>query len=206
MIRHGTGADCRPARGFGYIVPMGDITVLLGRARDGDRGAFDGLFDALYPDLRRIAHARLASHQRNTMLNTTVLVHECFLKFTAADRLTPKDRAHFLAYGSQMMRSIIVDVARARQAERRGGDAAHTTLNTDVRDRVAAGEDEIMDVHEALEQLGALDARLAKVVEMRYFGGLREAEIAEALGVTERTVRRDWEKARLLLAAALRTQ
>ena len=100
---------------------MGDITVLLGRARDGDRGAFDGLFDALYPDLRRIAHARLAAHQRNTMLNTTVLVHECFLKFTAADRLTPKDRAHFLAYGSQMMRSIIVDVARARQAERRGG-------------------------------------------------------------------------------------
>lgn len=103
---------------------MGDITVLLGRARDGDRGAFDGLFDALYPGLRRIAHARLASHQRNTMLNTTVLVHECFLKFTAADRLTPKDRAHFLAYGSQMMRSIIVDVARARQAEQRGGDAA----------------------------------------------------------------------------------
>jgi len=185
---------------------MGDITVLLGRARDGDRGAFDGLFDALYPDLRRIAHARLASHQRNTMLNTTVLVHECFLKFTAADRLTPKDRAHFLAYGSQMMRSIIVDVARARQAERRGGDAAHTTLNTDVRDRVPAGEDEIMDVHEALEQLAALDQRLAKVVEMRYFGGLREAEIAEALGVTERTVRRDWEKARLLLAAALRTR
>ena len=102
------------------------------------------------------------------------------------------------------MRSIIVDLARARQSERRGGDAAHTTLGTDVRDNVPAGEDEIMDVHEALEQLALLDARLAKVVEMRYFGGLRETEIAEALGVNERTVRRDWEKARLLLAAALR--
>jgi RNA polymerase sigma factor (TIGR02999 family) len=189
-----------------YIKAMGDITVLLGRARDGDRGAFDSLFDALYPDLRRIAHARLASHQRSTMLNTTVLVHECFLKFTAADRLTPTDRAHFLAYGAQVMRSIIVDLARARQSERRGGDAAHTTLGTDVRENLPAGEDEIMDVHEALEQLALLDARLAKVVEMRYFGGLREAEIAEALGVNERTIRRDWEKARLLLAAALREQ
>jgi RNA polymerase sigma factor (TIGR02999 family) len=174
------------------IKAMGDITVLLGRARDGDRGAFDSLFDALYPDLRRIAHARLASHQRSTMLNTTVLVHECFLKFTAADRLTPTDRAHFLAYGAQVMRSIIVDLARARQS--------------DVRENLPAGEDEIMDVHEALEQLALLDARLAKVVEMRYFGGLREAEIAEALGVNERTIRRDWEKARLLLAAALREQ
>ena len=189
-----------------YIKAMGDITVLLGRARDGDRGAFDSLFDALYPDLRRIAHARLASHQRSTMLNTTVLVHECFLKFTAADRLTPTDRAHFLAYGAQVMRSIIVDLARARQSERRGGDAAHTTLGTDVRENLPAGEDEIMDVHEALEQLALLDARLAKVVEMRYFGGLRAIEIAEALGVNERTVRRDWEKARLLLAAALREQ
>ncbi len=74
-----------------YIKAMGDITVLLGRARDGDRGAFDSLFDALYPDLRRIAHARLASHQRSTMLNTTVLVHECFLKFTAADRLADRE-------------------------------------------------------------------------------------------------------------------
>ena len=110
---------------------MGDITVLLGRARDGDRGAFDSLFDALYPDLRRIAHARLASHQRSTMLNTTVLVHECFLKFTAADRLTPTDRAHFLAYGAQVMRSIMAGgagiVRRAGGGNRRLGAGAPRT-------------------------------------------------------------------------------
>lgn len=184
---------------------MGDITVLLAKARAGDQRAFDDLFDALYPELRRIAHARLAPHQRNTLLDTTILVHECYLKFSAAEKLTPKDRVHFLAYGAQVMRSIIVDLARARSAERRGGDAAHVTLGTDVGDHMATrGEAEILDVHEALQALSKLDERLARVVEMRYFGGMKETEIAEALGVTERTVRRDWEKARLLLASALR--
>ena len=188
---------------------MGDITVLLGRARDGDRGAFDGLFDALYPDLRRIAHARLAAHQRNTMLNTTVLVHECFLKFTAADRLTPKDRAHFLAYGSQMMRSIIVDFARQRSAARRGAGEAALTLDTDLGDGVLgeAGnlpEQEILEIHDALEHLARVDERLAKVAEMRYFGGMSDPEIAEVLGLTDRTVRRDWDKARALLARLLK--
>ena len=184
---------------------MGDITVLLAKAREGDQRAFDDLFDVLYPQLRRIAHARLAPHQRNTLLDTTILVHECYLKFSGAGRLTPKDRAHFLAYGAQVMRSIIVDIAPSRNAERRGGDAAHVTLSTDVREQIGScGEEEILDVHEALQQLARLDNRLARVVEMRYFGGMKETEIAEALGVTERTVRRDWEKARLLLAAALR--
>lgn len=188
-----------------YARGMGDITVLLAKARAGDQRAFDDLFDALYPQLRRIAHARLAPHKRNTLLDTTILVHECYLKFSAADRLTPEDRSHFLAYGSQVMRSIIVDVARARSAERRGGDAAHITLGTDVGEQVAArGEAEILDVHEALLALAKLDERLARVVEMRYFGGMKETEIAEVLGVNERTVRRDWEKARLLLAASLR--
>jgi len=183
---------------------MGDITLLLGRAREGDRQAFDELFDLLYPDLRRIAHARLSRNLRDTLLDTTVLVHEAYLKFAAAQRLTPQDRAHFLAYAAHVMRSIIVDTARASHAERRGGDAAHVTLGTEVSDNVAEAEEEILDVHEALTQLAQLDPRLARVVEMRYFGGMKEAEIGEALGVTERTVRRDWEKARLLLASALR--
>jgi len=183
---------------------MGDITLLLGRAREGDRQAFDELFDLLYPDLRRIAHARLSRNLRDTLLDTTVLVHEAYLKFAAAQRLTPQDRAHFLAYAAHVMRSIIVDTARASRAERRGGDAAHVTLGTEVSDNVAEAEEEILDVHEALTQLAQLDPRLARVVEMRYFGGMKEVEIGEALGVTERTVRRDWEKARLLLASALR--
>ncbi|WP_280151619.1 ECF-type sigma factor [Piscinibacter sp. XHJ-5] len=183
---------------------MGDITQLLARAREGDRQAFDALFQALYPDLRRIARARLAPHVRGTLLDTSALVHEAYLKFEQGQRLTPEDRTHFLAYASHVMRSIIVDAARASRRERRGGDAVHVPLDTGVADAVAAGEEEILDVHEALERLGAADARLARVVEMRYFGGMKESEIGEALGITERTVRRDWEKARLLLADHLR--
>jgi RNA polymerase sigma factor (TIGR02999 family) len=183
---------------------VGDITQLLQRARDGDKQAFDQLFQALYPDLRRIARARLAPHVRGTMLDTTALVHEAYLKFEQAQRLTPGDRTHFLAYAAHVMRSIIVDAARAGRSQRRGGDAAHVTLDTGVSDSVAAGEDEIVHVHEALERLAALNERLARVVEMRYFGGMTEVEIGEALGITERTVRRDWEKARLLLADELR--
>jgi len=183
---------------------MGDITQLLARAREGDREAFDALFQALYPDLRRIARARLAPHVRGTMLDTSVLVNEAYLKFEQAARLTPTDRTHFLAYAAHVMRSIIVDAARAGRSARRGGDAAHVTLDTGVAESVAGGEDEIVDVHEALERLAVLEPRLARVVEMRYFGGMKETEIAAALGLTERTVRRDWEKARLLLAAHLR--
>lgn len=183
---------------------MGDITALIARANDGDRAAVDAIFDQLYPELRRIAHARLTRHVRDTMLDTTVLVHECYLKFVQAERLNPSDRAHFLSYSAAAMRSIIVDFARARLAERRGGDAPHLTLNTEIAENLAAGESEILRIDDALTEIARLDARLAQVVEMRYFGGLNDLEIAAALGLTDRTVRRDWEKARLLLAAALR--
>lgn len=184
---------------------MGDITLLIAQARNGDRDALGNLFHLLYPDLRRIAHARLAPHSRDeAVLDTTSLVHECYLKLAAASRLAPEDRAHFLAYAASAMRSIIVDAARAGLAQRRGGDAVHVTLNTGVADSVPGPEDEILDVHAALDDLSRLDERLAKVVEMRYFGGMNDEDIGAALGVTDRTVRRDWEKARLLLASALR--
>lgn len=183
---------------------MGDITQLIARAREGDRGAFDTLFGVLYPELRRIAHARLAGNVRDTLMNTTSLVHDCYLKFVQSARLTPEDRVHFLAYSASVMRSIVVDAVRAGQAERRGGDAAHVTLNTGVADSVPQPEDQILDVNAALEDLARLDPRLVRVVEMRYFCGMKDAEIAQALGLTDRTVRRDWEKARLLLAHALR--
>ena len=103
------------------------------------------------------------------------------------------------------MRSVIVDFARRRQADRRGGAVAHLTLTTRIDARLAAGEDEILRVHDALDEIAAVDPRLAQVVEMRYFGGMTETETAEALGITDRTVRRDWEKARLLLREALGT-
>jgi RNA polymerase sigma factor (TIGR02999 family) len=183
---------------------MGDITQLLGRARNGDREAIDSVFAALYPELRRIAHARLSHHVRNTLMDTTALVHECYMKFVNAKRLDVESRVHFLAYSATAMRSIIVDAARASRAERRGGQAAHVTLNSQHADSLAQGEDEIIDVDEALREIAKLDARLVQVVEMRYFGGMTDAEIGQALGVTDRTVRRDWEKARLLLAHALK--
>lgn len=187
--------------------PLGDQTDLadlVARARSGDRPAFNALFEQLYPELRRIAHARLKRSAPDTLLQTTALVNDAYLRLLESKRLTPENRTHFLAYAVHVMRSIVVDAARASRAERRGGGAAHVTLGTEVKDSVAAAEDEILDVHEALSRLAKLDNRLAQVVEMRYFGGMTDAEIGDALGVTDRTVRRDWEKARLLLAAALR--
>lgn len=183
---------------------MEDLASVLTRARDGDGLAVDELFQRLYPELRRLAHARLAPHARSTVLDTTVLVHECYLRVSTADNLGALDRAHFMAYSAKVMRSVIVDLARAAQAQRRGGDVQHVTLVTEVAESVPAEQENVLDIDEALRQLASLDPRLAQVVEMRYFGGMTEAEIAAVLGVTDRTVRRDWEKARLLLAAALR--
>lgn len=183
---------------------MGDITVLLARAREGERSALDEVFERLYPELKRIAHARLAGHVRGTSMQTTVLVHECYLKLLGANRLSPADRNHFLAYAATAMRSVIVDTARAAGRQRRGGDVLHVTLATGVGESVDLPEEEILDVDAALADLAQLDPRLARVVEMRYFAGMTDQEIGDAMGVTDRTVRRDWEKARLLLAAALR--
>jgi len=183
---------------------MGDITLLLQRARDNDRAAIDALFELLYQDLRRIAHARLAASGHQTLLDTSALVHEAYLRFQQADRITLNDREHFLAYAASTLRSVVVDFVRKRHAERRGGDAVHVTLDTNLAESVGASDDEILAVHEALQELARVDSRLVQVVEMRYFAGLTETEIASILGVTDRTVRRDWEKARVLLAGMLK--
>ena len=183
---------------------MGDITQLLKHARTGDKAAVDALFNELQPELRRLAHARLAGGGRHTMLETAVLINECYLKLANAGRLVLNDRQHFLAYAAHAMRSIIVDFARARVRERRGGDAVHVSLDTEISKDLPIGDEQILAVHESLQTLAEREPRLAQVVEMRYFGGLTEQEIAAALDITERTVRRDWEKARLLLADALR--
>lgn len=116
---------------------MGDITQLLQRAKAGDRDALDSVFHALYPELRRIARARLSGHVRGTVMETTVLVHECYLKLLAAERVTPGDRAHFLGYAAQAMRSVIVDTVRAARSERRGGGAVHVTLATELGEQLA---------------------------------------------------------------------
>ena len=182
---------------------MPDLTELLQRASLGDTDARGALFATAYPELRRLAHARLQGGGRNTVLDTTALVHESYLRFLRAGQLRATEQRSFFAYAAQVMRSVIIDTVRERQAERRGGDLQRMTLDSAVADALPAGEDELLHVHEALQQLAAVEPRLAQVVEMRYFGGYSEQEIAETLGVTDRTVRRDWDKARLLLLALL---
>ena len=179
------------------------ITDFIRRAQDGDPEALRMVFDATYAELRAMARARLRMSSRNTLLDTTSLVHEAYVRFAEAGRLRVDDRQHFLKYASHAMRSVIVDFIRERVAQRRGGDAEHVTLNSQIGEVTGEAEREILHVHEALEELAQYDARLVAVVEMRYFAGMNETEIAAALGVNERTVRRDWQKARLFLAESL---
>jgi len=180
------------------------LTDLIHRAQDGDQAALRLVFDATYDELRGLARTRLSKGGRGTLLDTTSLVHESYLRFANAGRLRIEDRQHFLRYAGHVMRSVIVDFVRERLAERRGGDAVRVTLNSQISDATGTGESEILRVHEALEELAQHDARMVQVVEMRYFAGMTESEIADALGVADRTVRRDWEKARLLLAESLK--
>jgi RNA polymerase sigma factor (TIGR02999 family) len=181
------------------------ITQLIERANVGDADALNRIFAALYPELHTLARARLRRNAPLTLLDTTALLHESYLRLVNLGQLRVESRAHFLAYAARTMRSIVVDFARSRLAERRGGGVQDLVLDTAIAADVASTpEAEIVRVHDALEELAHVDERLVRVVEMRYFGGLTEEEIGAALGVTERTVRRDWEKARLLLAIALK--
>ena len=182
---------------------MSELTALLGAARAGDSQAAGQAFSLLYDDLRKLARSRLRQHRTMTLLDTTSLVHESYLKLVGQESLPVEDRHHFFAYASRVMRSVIVDFARAKLAERRGGGAEHVVIDTALSDKLAGPESDVLQVHEALEVLAQADARLAQIVEMRYFGGMTELEIAAALGLSDRTVRRSWEKARLLLIAAL---
>lgn len=174
--------------------------------QDGDtheRDSVHALFPALYSELRRLARSRLADGGRHTLLDTSSLIHEAYLRMQRGGGVEVKDREHFLAYAATTMRSVVIDFVRRRSAERRGGAAEHVTLNTAAAESLGASDDEILAVHNALETLGKIDQRLVQVVEMRYFAGLTDAEIGAVLGLTDRTVRRDWERARLMLAEML---
>lgn len=180
------------------------LSDLLIGANNGDQEAVNQLFATLYDDLRRLAHSRMRGADPPTMLGTTVLVHESYMRMVRSGRIQLKDRGRFLAYAARVMRSIVVDLVRERAAQRAGGDAIQVTLSEDIAKYASPAEVEILHVHKGLEKLAELSPRLAQAVEMRYFAGMSEIEIAEALGVTERTVRRDWEKARMILAATLK--
>ena len=179
----------------------GERAGMTGMEEGGNEAAQE-LFSLLYNDLRRLAHARLQRNEPITLLDTTSLVHETFLRVLKSGRVEVSERPRFLAYAAQVMRSVIVDFVRQRHAERRGGDGPRVPLDA-AAEVVPSAEDEVLRVSEALDELAKVDARLVKIVEMRYFGGFTEEDIALALGVNERTVRRDWQKARLLLSLAL---
>ena len=181
------------------------LTHLIQQAITGDEQAFRRIFDVSYGELRRLARSRLAKDARGTLLDTTSLVHESFLRLLQTRDLSVQDRAQFFRYTAQVMRSIVVDFARKRVAERRGGGLPDLTLDTHIDRAADSGEEEIIRIHDALAELSEFDPQLQEIVEMRYFSGLTETEIADALQINERTVRRRWEKARLLLAAALTT-
>jgi len=183
---------------------FGSITELIDRANRGESEALNRLFAELYAELHEMARSRLHRHMPITVLDTTALLHESYLRLIKLGALSVTSRAHFFAYAARVMRSVIVDFARQRLADRRGGGAVEFPLDTEAAAAAPSAEADVIRVHEALEQLAAADERLVHMVEMRYFGGLSEEEIAAAMGVSTRTVQRDWEKARLLLAVALK--
>lgn len=181
-----------------------ELTTLIKSAMAGDSEAHNAVFHATYADLKRLAHARITRSGRSAGLDTTGLVHESYLRLIDKGVIHIDDRAHFFGYAGRVMRSVIVDSIRELGAQKRGGDAVHVTLNTGSG--AGQGNDgaaEVLSVHNALEELGEVDEQLVQVVELRYFAGMTETEIAEALGVSDRTVRRIWSRAKLWLAEAL---
>ena len=183
-------------------MPDEPLTVTLRAAHAGDRAAADRAYAVLYPELLKIARARLRVHQPNTLLDTEALVHESFLRFVQADKLGIADRKHFFAYAAKTMRNIVIDFARRRQAERHGGAAERVTLDSRLLGE-GRQDTSVLDIDNALRELEALDPALAQVVEMRYFGGYTDAEIASAMDISDRTVRRHWDKARAFMLAQL---
>lgn len=192
--------DGNPGRG------PGEVTRAVAALRGGDRPALDALFDRIYPELRDLARGQVYRCTPGDTVTPTVLVHELYLKLSRAHRVTAKDRAHFLSLAGRVMRQILVDRARGMQARKRSGGPMADPLLLDAALLDPGGPDQVLELLEldrALGQLESLDPRLSQVVELRFFAGLSNEETAEVLGVTDRTVRRDWRKARAFLLRAM---
>ena len=170
--------------------------------RLGSREAIDRLIPLLYDELRQIAHRHLSARRDGATLNTTALVNEAYLKLVDQSRAQWNDRVHFLALAAVAMKQILIDRAKARASLKRGGDRIRVTLDDETL-RVEDVPDALLQITDALDRVAVIDARLARVVDYRFFGGLSNEEIAAALGITERTVERDWIKARMLLREML---
>ena len=168
----------------------------------GRRDSLDRLMPVVYEQLHAMARRQLARHEHGGTLSPTGLVHEAYLKLVEQSRIAWGDRAHFFALASVAMRHVLVDRARARLTHKRGAGGPPVTLdNEQIADEAQPGA--LLEINDAVDQLAAVEPRLAQVVECRFFGGLSEEETAEALGITTRTVQRDWAKAKLLLRRVL---
>jgi RNA polymerase sigma factor (TIGR02999 family) len=185
------------------VVPLAsDATLLLRAARAGDGRASDSLFQEVYDELRRLAQSRIAAEPGIVTISATGLVHDAYLKLVDGDDWA--DRAHFMAVAARAMRQILTDRARARNADKRGGAVRAVTLDADVVGAAETTAAQVLAVDHALDRLARRDARLAQLVELRFFGGLEVAEAAEALGVSVSTAARDWARAKAHLHLLLR--
>ncbi|WP_440221957.1 ECF-type sigma factor [Dokdonella sp. MW10] len=179
---------------------MAEITELIGLARDGDRHASERLFAALYAELKRVARGQLAGG--DAPLHATSLVHEAYMKLARGAEVAVRDREHFYAIAARVMRQIIIDHVRARDAQRRGAGVRPEALDSHAF-AVAAEErgDDVLALDAALESLAAMDPALARLVELRFYAGLELDEIAALVGRSERSLKRDWRRARAYLYA-----
>ncbi|MEM6327228.1 MAG: ECF-type sigma factor [Bacteroidota bacterium] len=186
-------------------MPDASTTVLFRAARGGDPDALGALLPRVYDDLRQIAHARLRRQRPGETLNTTAVVHEAYLRLASGDGAEIKDRSHFFALAARAMRFVLVDYARERSAQKRGGDqeALSLTAAGEIASKADADAHNLLTLDAALARLADRSERLAEVVEMRFFGGMEHAEIAEATGRSVPTVKRDWRRARAWLHAAM---
>jgi RNA polymerase sigma factor (TIGR02999 family) len=182
--------------------PTTEITTLLHAWSQGDRSAFDRLVPVVYAELRRVARCHMRGERQALTLETTGLVHEAYLKLIETRRLPWRDRVHFYAMASRIMRRILVDAARRRGAVKRGGGAVRVSVDCAL-ELVIEGDVDIQALDDALRALEGVDPRKGQVVELRFFGGLTLAETATALGVSEDTVGRDWDFARTWLRRRL---
>lgn len=184
-------------------MPRDDVTGLFLSWRRGESQAFNVLFEQLYDELRKLARGQLARARPGETLRTTALVHEAYLRLIDSTRVDVREREHFLALAARAMRFVLVDAARERMAQKRGGDQQRVELHDVVVVNPGPTAEQLLIVDRALDRLSGLDARQARVFEMRAFGGLSVDETASVLEVSPKTVKRDWRKARMFLTREL---
>jgi RNA polymerase sigma factor (TIGR02999 family) len=179
------------------------LSSLLEATRNGDRSASEALFSELYAELHRLARREMARRGRGLSLGVTTLLHEAYLAMAGRDGLSFPDQARFMGYAARVMRTLIIDHARERHAQKRGGLFEITSLDTDAMEN-AVDHREVAEIGEALDDLGNVEPALAEIVDLKFFCGLTFCEIAALRDVSERTVQRDWERARIYLRHKLR--